>query len=52
VPYGCGEDTARRIPGAKLVGIDGMGHDLPPEPVTQILAAMVPHLNAATPKAA
>lgn len=52
VPYGCGEDTARRIPGAKLVGIDGMGHDLPPEPVAQILAAMVPHLNAATPNAA
>jgi pimeloyl-ACP methyl ester carboxylesterase len=52
VPYACGEDTARRIPGAKLVGIDGMGHDLPPEPVAQILAAMVPHLNAATSKAA
>lgn len=52
VPYACGEDTARRIPGAKLVGIDGMGHDLPPEPVTQILAAIVPHLNAATPKVA
>ena len=29
VPFACGEDTARRIPGARLVGIDGMGHDLP-----------------------
>jgi pimeloyl-ACP methyl ester carboxylesterase len=49
VPYACGEDTARRIPGARLVGIDGMGHDLPPEPVRQILAAMLPHLQATTP---
>jgi pimeloyl-ACP methyl ester carboxylesterase len=29
-PSACGEDTARRIPGARLVGIGGMGHDLPP----------------------
>ena len=46
VPLACGEDTARRIPGAKLVTIDGMGHDLPPEPVRQILAALIPHLKA------
>jgi pimeloyl-ACP methyl ester carboxylesterase len=50
VPYACGEDTARRIPGARLLGIDGMGHDLPPEPVAQILAALVPHLNAIAPE--
>jgi pimeloyl-ACP methyl ester carboxylesterase len=49
VPYACGEDTARRIAGARLLGIDGMGHDLPPEPVRQILAAMLLHLKAATP---
>jgi pimeloyl-ACP methyl ester carboxylesterase len=49
VPYACGEDTARRIPGARLVGIDGMGHDLPPEPVRQILAALLPHLQTTTP---
>ena len=47
VPYPCGEDTARRIPNAKLVAIDGMGHDLPPEPVRQIMAALIPHLRAA-----
>ena len=29
VPFACGEDTARRIPGASLVAVDGMGHDLP-----------------------
>ena len=48
VPFACGEDTARRIPGARLVGIDGMGHDLPPGVVTQLLAQLIPHLAAAT----
>lgn len=46
VPFACGEDTARRIPGAKLVGIDGMGHDLPPGVVERLLAHVVPHLNS------
>ena len=44
VPFACGEDTARRIPGARLVGIDGMGHDLPPGVVEQLLAHLLPHL--------
>jgi pimeloyl-ACP methyl ester carboxylesterase len=47
VPFACGEDTARRIPGARLVAIEGMGHDLPSEPVRQILAVLIPHLQAA-----
>ena len=47
VPFACGEDTARRIPGARLVAIEGMGHDLPPEPLRQILAVLIPHLKAA-----
>jgi pimeloyl-ACP methyl ester carboxylesterase len=47
VPYACGEDTARRIPGATLVGIEGMGHDLPPAPVARMLELMIPHMNAA-----
>ncbi|OGB30658.1 MAG: alpha/beta hydrolase [Burkholderiales bacterium RIFCSPLOWO2_12_FULL_61_40] len=47
VPYACGEDTARRISGAKLVGIDGMGHDLPPEPVSKMLESLIPHLQSA-----
>lgn len=46
VPYACGEDTARRIYGAHLLGIDGMGHDLPPIPVMKILDALIPHLRA------
>lgn len=46
VPFACGEDTARRITGAKLVGFEGMGHDLPPQPVAQMLAELIPHLKA------
>lgn len=46
VPYACGEDTARRIPGARLVGIEGLGHDLPPTPVAQMLAELISHLRA------
>ena len=45
VPFPCGEDTAKRIKGAKLVGIEGMGHDLPPQPVAQMLAELIPHLQ-------
>ncbi|MDB5895566.1 MAG: alpha/beta hydrolase [Rhodoferax sp.] len=44
VPYACGEDTARRIAGARLVGIDGMGHDLPPGVVDRLLAELLPYL--------
>ncbi|WP_426145294.1 alpha/beta fold hydrolase [Polaromonas sp. DSR2-3-2] len=49
VPFACGEDTARRIPGARLAGIDGMGHDLPPGVVERLLALLIPHLDAANP---
>ena len=47
VPFACGEDTARRIPGARLVGVEGMGHDLPPGVVQRLLALLMPHLDAA-----
>ena len=47
VPFACGQDTAKRIPGARLVGIEGMGHDLPPGVVEHILKHTVPHLQAA-----
>lgn len=49
VPYACGEDTARRIPGATLFGIEGMGHDLPPGVVQRLLPPLLQHLQAATP---
>jgi pimeloyl-ACP methyl ester carboxylesterase len=47
VPFACGEDTARRIAGAKLVGIEGMGHDLPPGVVERLLAPVLSHLKTA-----
>lgn len=46
VPIEAGRDTARRIPGARFVGIPGMGHDLPP-PVNQLLLDhIIPFLNS------
>ncbi|QDL38923.1 alpha/beta fold hydrolase [Rhodoferax sediminis] len=47
VPYACGEDTARRIRGARLVGVEGMGHDLPPGVVERLLEPLIPHLKTA-----
>ena len=47
VPFGCGEDTAKRIPDAKFVAVDGMGHDLPPPVVQRILGSLIPHFKAA-----
>ena len=49
VPFACGQDTARRIAGAQLVGIHGMGHDLPPGVVARLLEALVPHIQRASP---
>lgn len=49
VPYACGVDTARRIAGARLVGVPGMGHDLPPGVIERILAPLLPHLESARP---
>jgi pimeloyl-ACP methyl ester carboxylesterase len=49
VPYACGEDTARRIPNAKMHGIEGMGHDMPPGVVDNMMARLLPFLNAYTP---
>jgi pimeloyl-ACP methyl ester carboxylesterase len=42
VPYACGQDTAQRISGAKLTGIDGMGHDLAPG----VVDALLPHMHS------
>jgi pimeloyl-ACP methyl ester carboxylesterase len=47
VPFACGQDTARRIGGAQLVGIHGMGHNLPPPVIDRLLEALVPHMNLA-----
>jgi len=45
VPFACGHDTARRIRGARLVGVPGMGHDLPPGVVERLLDSLRPHLR-------
>jgi proline iminopeptidase len=37
VPVACGIDTASHIPGAALHIIEGMGHDLPPQLIPQLL---------------
>lgn len=29
IPFACGEDVARHVPGAELIGVAGMGHDFP-----------------------
>lgn len=48
VPMACGQDTARRIPGARFESIEGMGHDLPPGVVERLLALLIPHFRATT----
>ena len=48
----CGEDTARRIPGARLWVIDGMGHDMPPGVVECMLPPMLEHFAGAQQRAA
>lgn len=49
VPVAGGRDTARAIPGARLLEIDGMGHTLPPELVTPIVEAIDSHIRAPHP---
>lgn len=43
VPLAAGEATARAIPGARLLVIPGMGHDLPQGTWPQIIDALVAH---------
>lgn len=43
VPPACGEDTASRIPGARLEIIEGMGHDLPPQLLERLTALIDAH---------
>ena len=41
LPYPHGQALAQAIPGAKLLTIDGMGHDLPASALPEIIGAMV-----------
>ena len=40
VPFACGIDTAKAIPGCKLVTILGMGHSIPPSVWDDIVSAI------------
>ena len=43
-PIGNGEALAREIPGARLVSLEGMGHEYPPRPLWDtVIAALVAH---------
>jgi pimeloyl-ACP methyl ester carboxylesterase len=52
VPLEAGKDTARNIPGSKLMVIDGMGHDLPPPLYARLAEAIAAHCAAAERSAA
>jgi pimeloyl-ACP methyl ester carboxylesterase len=45
VPLEGGKDTAHAIPGAELIIMEGMGHDLPLELWHQIIDAIVKHIS-------
>ena len=47
VPVECGTDLAKKIPGARLELIDGMGHDLPPGLLPRLAQSIAAHCRAA-----
>jgi proline iminopeptidase len=48
VPLAAGQDTAKHVPGAKMLVIDGMGHDLPTALLPQLSMAIIAHCRKAT----
>lgn len=49
VPPAAARDTAGNIPGARLVLIDGMGHDLPAQLIDRLASEIATHCVAANP---
>ena len=45
VPLAGGQDTARKIPGARLEVIEGMGHDLPAQLIERLVALIDAHAH-------
>jgi len=45
VSVAAGRDTARHIPGASLLVIDGMGHDLPSALLPRLAQAIADHCD-------
>ena len=52
VPLEAGRDTARNVPGARLVIIDGMGHDLPDALLPRLAKEIAGHCRSSAPGAA
>ena len=52
VPVEAGRDTARNVPGAKLVIIDGMGHDLPDALLPRLATEIAGHCRSSVAGAA
>ncbi|AOY02089.1 alpha/beta fold hydrolase [Jeongeupia sp. USM3] len=48
IPPACGRDCAAKIPDARLVEVDGMGHDMAPGVCARLLELLPPHFHAAT----
>jgi pimeloyl-ACP methyl ester carboxylesterase len=46
LPFAHGEATAGAIPGARLVSVAGMGHELPPSAVPVVAAAILDHAGS------
>jgi pimeloyl-ACP methyl ester carboxylesterase len=51
VPLACGRDTAAAVPGAELIVIPGMGHDMPREIWPLLTDAIVKHTSRAPARA-
>ena len=51
VPVEAGRDTAHAVPGAKLLVIDGMGHDLPDAVLPTLVDAIARHCRESAPVA-
>lgn len=45
IPLACGQDTARKVPNARLEVIEGMGHDLPAQLIERFLALIDAHAH-------
>ena len=47
VPVECGRDIAKKVPGARILEIEGMGHDVPVALCERIASAISDHTRAA-----
>jgi pimeloyl-ACP methyl ester carboxylesterase len=50
VPLACGQATAAAVPGARLLVLPGMVHDLPTALWPQLITAISDHARAVSPR--